>query len=197
MERCMIVCGYGKRENSSIFNYVEFCMLVAVKYIINLIIFSGGNTTDECNGSWKTEAGMMEIIANTMKIGRVRFQKEEKAYNTLTNILFSLKMFKHDVSESDKIFIVCNTAHVIKVFFASIKIFGLTATKRQVVICPYPLTKRASENIKTFLKTPFEAFGYFFRPFGWYLEYWQWWLRTGRNERVGYWQFRLRHRGEL
>ncbi len=199
MERCMIVCGYGKRWTNAIYNYIEFSLLVAIKYMVSAIIYSGGDTTDDRNGSWKTEAGMMETIANTMKIDRVKFQKEGKAYNTLTNILFSLEMFKRDISEADKIFIVCNTAHMIKVFFAAVKIFGLTATKRRIVICPFPLTRRVGENVKTFLKTPIEVFGYFFRPFGRYLEYWQWWLRTGRNERIGYWQFRIKclRSGEL
>jgi hypothetical protein len=72
---------------------------------------------------------------------------------------------------------------------------------QKVTFHTFPLTKRFQENINIFLKTGFEVFGYFYRPFGRYLEYWQWRLRTGRNDRdrFDYWVFRLKYAksGEL
>lgn len=207
MEAVMIICGYGKIKSRGISKYLDFALSNAFKHDVGLIIPTGGDTTDDSNGHWITEAEMLkETLENiidstdlvswqTMKrMMEMEIVEENKAYNTLTNILYSIKMIKGDIAKTDKIFIVCNTAHLIKVLFALIKIFGLKAIKRRVVICPFPLTRRVGENIKTFLKTPIEVFGYFFRPFGWYLEYWQWWLRTGRNERIGYWKFRLKQR---
>lgn len=199
-----------KKKSRGIGKYTDFALSNTLKYDVGLMILTGGDTTDDSNGRWATEVGMLKetleniidsrdlVICQTMKRMReMEIIEENKAYNTFTNILYSMKMTKDILVKTDKIYIACNKAHMIKVLFASIKIFGLKATKRQVVICPFPLTKRISENVKTFLKTGFEVFGYFYRPFGRYLEYWQWRIRTGRNERLGYWKFRLKYRGEL
>lgn len=206
----MIVCGYGKRQNIGISRYLDFALRTAIKYNVDLIILTGGDTTDDSNGHWATEAGMLkETLENIIdtrdlvswqtmkKLREIEIIEENEAYNTFTNIFYSMKMIKDILVKTDKIYIVCNKAHMIKVLFASIKIFGLKTTKRQIVICPFPLTKRVSENVKTFLKTGFEVFGYFYRPFGRYLEYWQWRIRTGRNKRLSYWKFRLKYCGEL
>lgn len=206
----MIICGYGKIKSRGIVEYLNFALSKSLEHDVGLIIPTGGNTTDDRNGHWTTEAEMLKetlknIIDWTDLVSIQTMEKklameiieENKAYNTLTNIFYSMKMTKDILVKTDKIYIVCNTAHSIKVLFASIKILGLRVTKRQIVICLFPLTKRVSENVKTFLKTPVEVFGYFYRPFGRYLEYWQWRIRTGRNERLNYWQFRLKYRGEL
>lgn len=204
----MIVCGYGKKKSRDIVEYLDFSLRKALDYDIDLIIPTGGDTTDDSNGHWITEAEMLKKTLKNIidwrdlislkeleRMMKMEIIEENEAYNTITNILNSNRMIAG--SKADKIYIVCNTAHSIKVLFAAIKIFGIQATRRQIVFCPFPLTKRVKENVKTFLKTPLEVFGYFYRPFGCYLEYWQWRLRTGRNERLGYWEFRIKYRGEL
>lgn len=139
-----------------------------------------------------TFLNLYHVYSNEHSITVIR---EEGAYNTITNITNSLKYLED--KNIKRIVIVCNLAHAIKVMFASIRLLGLTKTKRRVVLRVFPLTVRVSENVKTLIKTVFETFGYFYRPFGRYLEYWQWKIRTGRNEQLSYWQFRLKFRGEL
>jgi hypothetical protein len=197
----VIVCGYGKNPTESLIEYMETLLYeIAINFILKgdycKVIVSGGDT--EKNGEWKTEAEMMEKIANGIMVkerlpkNRVSIETENHAYNTFTNILLSKNKFKNEIDEFDKIIVVCNEAHYIKSVFASIKVFGWKTVSRKVIFYTFPLVKRFSENIKTYFKTVFESSGYFFRPLGRRLEHWQWRIRTGRNERLNYWQFRLK-----
>lgn len=197
-EKIGIVFGYGKTWNYKEEQYLKYALKVAKKGGISLLVMTGGDTTNKSNGPWQTEAEMLRIKMEELisqKNLDIRVVEENEAYNTPTNLLYSLRMALG--YRTEKIFIVCNRAHLAKVFFSSIKILGLEATKNMIVFCPFLLTTRFSENVKTYLKMPIEIFGYFYRPFGCYLEYWQMKLRTGRNERPGYWKFRVKYRREL
>ncbi len=196
MKKVMIVCGYGKMKTGAIVDYVKYSIRLARREIVNIIIYSGGDTTDESNGSWKTEAEMLMAIKNDFCFGEwmpeTVFLKEEKSYNTLTNILYSIKLLADD--NIGQLVVVCNRFHLIKTNIVCLKICGLRNMKhwtsdRRLVFCAFPLTKRASENIKILLKTIPETLGYFIRPIGRRLEYLQYQKRTGRNEQINFWQF--------
>ena len=198
--RIVIVCGYGK-DFYKLEEYVRFALETANEEKIRAVIFSGGDTTDESSGGpweFKTEAETMEAVAEKkifLTGMMTKILKEEKAYNTLTNMLFSKRM----INENEKIIIVCNRAHLPKVVFAAIKVFGLESTRRRISFCPFSLTTGRIENLKILIKTVPEVIGYFFRPIGRWIEYLQWKLRTGRNEQLTYKEFcsEFRNTGEL
>jgi len=207
LKTVVIVCGYGKKTTGDMIDYIEssFCEIAkdfALKGEHCTVIVSGGDTE---NGKWKTEAEMMKVVINRMIARKglpknmIQVEPEVCAYNTLTNIMFSNRLLGREADNPDTIAVVCNESHYPKTMFACFKVFGLEMSAEKVIFYTFPLTKRFSENIKTYFKTGFEIFGYFFRPFGRYLEYWQWRLRTGRNERLSYWRFRLKYAksGEL
>ena len=197
----VIVCGYGKNWYR-IQKYVWRAFDIASNARVKAIIFSGGDTTNESTGGpweFKTEAEVMEAIAKTeisITGKTMRTIIEEKAYNTLTNMLYSKQIID---DENEKIIILCNKAHLPKVFFAAIKVFGLKAIGQRISFCPFPLTTGKIENLKILIKTVPEAVGYFFRPLGRRIEYEQWKRRTGRNERMTYKEFcsEFKRTGEL
>ena len=196
----IIVCGYGK-DFYKLEEYVRFALETANEEKIRAVIFSGGDTTDEVSGpeGVETEAEMMELIAwrGIFLTGKMMsFFLEEKAYNTLTNMLYSKQMID---DENEKIIIVCNKAHLLKAKMAAVKVFGLRAVWQQISFCSFSLTTGRIENLKIFIKTIPEVIGYFFRPLGRQIEYLQWKLRTGRNEQLTYKEFcsEFRNTGEL
>ena len=197
----IIACGYGK-DWYKLEEYVRFALETANNTGVRAVIFSGGDTTDEVRGpeGVETEAEMMELIAweSIFLTGKMMsFFLEEKAYNTLTNMLYSKQTID---DENEKIIIVCNKAHLPKVFFAAIKVFGLrSALGQRISFCPFSLTTGRIENLKIFIKTVPEVIGYFFRPLGRRIEYLQWKRRTGRNEQMSYKEFcsEFRNTGEL
>jgi uncharacterized SAM-binding protein YcdF (DUF218 family) len=195
----VIVCGYGKNWYG-IQKYVWHALDKASNAKVKAVIFSGGDTTNESTGGpweFKTEAEVMGAIAKseisiTGKMTRIIL--EEKAYNTLTNMLYSKKMID---DENEKIIIVCNEAHLLKVRMAAIKVFGLKSTQKQISF--FQLTTGEIENLKILIKTIPEVLGYFIRPIGRRIEYEQWRQRTGRNEQLNFKQFcqKFRNAGEL
>lgn len=204
----VIVCSYGKNMTKIIIDYVESTVdeitkKFALKGEYCRIIVSGGNTeAGDCK--WRTEASMMKVaisrtIAKKSLPDMISVEAEHSAYNTLTNILFSKQVFGNEINNFSEIIIVCNKAYFIKNVFACIKVFGVKTVSRKVSFCPFPLTVRKRENIKILLKTGPEVIGYFIRPIGRRLEYWQWKIRIGRNERINFWQFcqRFMPKGEL
>lgn len=195
-----IVCGYGK-DWSELEEYVRFALETASSAKAKSIIFSGGNTTDKSSGPWefRTEAEAMKSIAETeifLRGKRMRIFLEEEAYNTLTNMLYSKQMIN---DKNEKIIVVCNKAHLLKVFFATLKVFGLKATRQRISFYSFSLTTGKIENLKIFIKTIPEIIGYFFRPLGRRIEYLQWKRRTGRNEQMSYREFcsEFKRTGEL
>lgn len=198
MVKAVIVCGYGKRPTSNIICYVwsllsDLATDFAAKKEPYRIIVSGGDT--ENHHKWKTEAHMMEYVIKLVMKKRgmpknmMTIEAENSAYNTPTNILFSKRMLGDNFGYYTEIIIVCNEAHLAKTVFASFKIFGSKTMSKKVSFYTYPITNGFSQNIKTYLKTPFEVFGYFFRPAGKLLEYWQWCVRNGRNSRMSFCKF--------
>lgn len=206
MAIAVIVCGYGKVKSRDIVEYLKFALKKALKYDIGLIIPTGGDTADDKNGHWLTEAEMLKQISKDIlaewypRNCRIELLEENEAYNTLTNILYSLKIAENkELGKFGKVFIVCNRMHFGKILMASIKLFGLKETHRRVSINTFPLTKRVGENLKILVKTIPESIGYFIRPIGRRIEYWQWKQRTGRNENLNFCQFCARYipTGEL
>lgn len=194
-----IVCGYGKDWHGE---YVIFALETANNANVREIIFSGGDTTDESSGcpwEFKTEAETMEAIAK-MEVAltgkMMRILKEEEAYNTLTNMFYSKQMID---DENEEIIVVCNKAHLPKVFFATLKVFGLKAARQRISFYSFSLTTGKIENLKILIKTVPEVIGYFFRPIGRRIEYEQWKLRTGRNKQMTYKEFcsEFKRTGEL
>lgn len=196
----VIVCGYGK-DWCKLGKYVEFALKTASDAKVRAIVFSGGDTTGESSGGpweFKTEAETMEAVAKKkifLTGMMMKILKEKKAYNTLTNMLFSKRM----INKNEKIIVVCNKAHLWKVRMAAVKVFGLRAVRQQISFCSFSLTTGRIENLKILIKTIPEAVGYFFRPFGRQIEYLQWRMRTGRNEQKKYEEFcsEFRSTGEL
>lgn len=183
----VIVCGYGKNWNDPMEKYIRHALKTASKTRAWAIIFSGGNTTNETNGSWKTEAEMMDTIAEEMisLTGKpIKIILEEDAYNTLRNLENSKRMIN-----AERIIIVCNWFHLPKVVGAAIKVFGLKATWQRISFRPFLLTTGKIENLMILAKTVPEVLGYFIRPLGRRIEYKQWKLRTGRKEQLTYKEF--------
>lgn len=192
MVNVVMVCGYGKIRTKGMNEYVRFAFETALVEDADILCFSGGDTADKANGKWKTEAEMMgkiaqEIVAeNPLTRTIMDFWIENEAYNTLSNELFCKNLIGENF---EKIVIVCNKAHILKVVLAAIRVFGIKTTKRKLVFRTFSLTKRKSENIKILLKTIGETIGYFARPIGRRIEYWQWRIRTGRKEKLGFYKF--------
>ena len=173
--------------------YVAYALFVALKEKAGKVIFSGGDTTDKKNGEWDTESEMMkkialDVIKNHPALRHLDLAEEKDAYNTLGNLLHS----KRKISSSERIIIVCNKAHLAKTKAAAIKTFGIKGM-RQIKFYSLPLTIRKKENFRIYLKTAGESIGYFIRPIGRRIEWWQWRLRAGRKEKVGFWQFCRRY----
>ncbi len=126
----------------------------------------------------------------------LKILREEEAYNTLTNMLYSSQMIDN---EDREVVIVCNKAHLPKVVFATIKVFVFKTVRRRISFYPFSLTTGKIENLKILIKTVPEVIGYFFRPLGRKIEYLQWKLRTGRVEKLNFKQFcsKFRPTGEL
>lgn len=194
MATAVVICGYENQLTEALVCFIEslveeIAKNFALKEEHYTIIVSGGNTGDG-DGKWRTEASLMYVIVNRM-IAKKGLPKQKmgvvmecSAYNTLTNHLFSKQLLGNKIDEFDNIIIACNDAHLVKNVCACLKVFGTKTLSRKVVFYTFPLTERFRENIKTYLKTPFEVFGYFFRPAGRLLEYWQWKIRTGRKTKI-------------
>ena len=199
----VIVCGYGKNWYR-LQKYVQHALEIASKAKVKLVIFSGGDTTsDSTSGPWEleTEAEVMKAIAR-IEIAttgkRMKILLEKRAYNTLSNLENSKQM----INKNEKIIIICNEAHLLKVKFAAIKVFGLGALRQQISFYPFLLTTGKMENLKILVKTIPETIGYFFPPLGMCISYLQYRQRTGRKEQIGFWkgfwQFRRKFQtGEL
>lgn len=208
MEIAVIVCGYGKKPTEAMFNYIVALLdYLATDFISKgercRVIVSGGNT--EYHQKWTTEAELMENIfkwlikRKGLSKDMISIETEDFAYNTFQNIFLSNRLLGNKANNFKNIIVASNEAHFVKNLFACLKVFGSRTISRKVIFFTFPLTDRFGENIKIYFKTVFEAFGYYFRPFGRYLEYLQWRQRTGRNEHLDYWQFCLRsiRSGEL
>lgn len=189
----VIVCGYGKERTWAMEQYVAYSLFVALKEKAENVIFSGGNTTDKRDGDWDTESEMMRVIAlDVMEVHLtlqyINLVKEEKAYNTLGNLLHS----KRKIGSTEKIIVVCNKAHLVKTRIAAVRIFGIKAARR-ITFYSFPLVLKKREIFRIYLKTIGETIGYFLRPVGRRIEWLQWRLRSGRKKKIDFWQFCLRY----
>jgi hypothetical protein len=123
-----IVDGYGKGITPIKTKYIESAVDRIASFIIKgehcTVILTGGDTE---NGIWKTEAEMMKVIVNRIIANKglpknlISIMTEEYAYNTLTNIHLSRQKLGVGIYDFDRIIIVCNEAHIIKICLLALR----------------------------------------------------------------------------
>lgn len=185
----IVVCGYGMMRCPSIEAYVKYVAEIALKEAQKnqaLLIFSGGDTTDEKNGPWRNEAELMYTIGVEL-FGKSLWNLvylETESFNTLTNIKYSRALAEAVIKrESDEMIIVCSSSHFLKVFFATVSLLGWRRALFKTKIKSFPLIKRWSgEYVKILLKTIPEVIGYFVPFIGTKIQALQYKKRTGRHK---------------